>query len=105
MHFGILQNRISQMMIRLFKRYYYIFPFIQKWLYLLIFHLNTFFTNIISNLKIPPYQDTDFTREIDPAAGDDPITKYKNNTKIITAKISQQYKFFVVKTNLSILKL
>ena len=27
---------------------------------------NTFFTNIVSNLKIPPYQNTDFARGIDP---------------------------------------
>ena len=43
---------------------------------------NTFFTNIVSNLKIPPYQDT--------VAEDDPITfifeKYKNHRSIITIK-------------------
>ena len=51
---------------------------------------NTFFTNIVSNLKIPPYQDTDFARGIDPVVGDDPITfimeKYKNHPSIITIK-------------------
>ena len=35
---------------------------------------NTYFTNIVSNLKIPLYQDTDFARGIDPCVGDDPIT-------------------------------
>ena len=43
----------------------------------------TFFTNVISNLKIPPYQDTDFAGGIDLVLGDDPITfileKYKNH--------------------------
>ena len=51
---------------------------------------NTFFTNIFPNLKIPPYQDTDFAREIDPVVGDDPITfimeKYKNHPSIIAIK-------------------
>lgn len=35
---------------------------------------NTFFTKIVFNLKNHPYHDTDFTREIDPVVGDDPIT-------------------------------
>ena len=52
--------------------------------------LNTFFTNIISNLKIPPYQDTNFAKGIDPVAVDDPITfiseKYKNHPRIIVMK-------------------
>ena len=51
---------------------------------------NTYFTNIVSNLKIPPYQDTNFARGIDPFVGDDPITfileKYKNHSSIIAIK-------------------
>ena len=31
---------------------------------------NTYFTNIISNLKIPLYQDIDFARGLDPFVGD-----------------------------------
>ena len=42
---------------------------------------NTFFTNIVSNLKIPPYQDTDFARWINPVVEDDPIILYWKNTK------------------------
>ena len=44
---------------------------------------NTFFTNIVSNLKIPLYQDIDFARGIDPTVGDDPITFYRKITKTI----------------------
>ena len=44
---------------------------------------NTFFTNIVSNLKIPLYQDIDFARGIDPIVGDDPITFYRKITKTI----------------------
>ena len=51
---------------------------------------NTYFTNIVPNLKIPPYQDTNFARGIDPFVGDDPITftleKYKNHPSIIAIK-------------------
>ena len=51
---------------------------------------NTFFTNIVSNLKIPPYQDIDFARGINPVVADDPITfimeKYKNHPSIIVIK-------------------
>ena len=35
---------------------------------------NTFFTNIASNLRIPPDQGTDFVGGIDPVVGDDPIS-------------------------------
>ena len=35
---------------------------------------NTFFSNVVSSLKIPPYQDIDFTGGIYPVVGDDPIT-------------------------------
>ena len=51
---------------------------------------NTYFTNIVSNLKIPLDQDTDFARRIDPFGEDDPITfileKYKNHPSIIAIK-------------------
>ena len=51
---------------------------------------NTYFTNIVSKLKIPLYQDTDFARRIDPFGEDDPITfkleKYKNHSSIIAIK-------------------
>ena len=51
---------------------------------------NTFFTDIVHNLKIPPYQDTDFARGIDPVAGDDPTTfileNYKTHPSIVTIK-------------------
>ena len=51
---------------------------------------NKFFTYIVSNLKIPPYQDTDFARGIDRVVGDDQITfimeKYKNHPSIIAIK-------------------
>ena len=51
---------------------------------------NTYFTNIVSNLKIPLYQDTDFAWGFDPFVGDDPITyileKYKNHPSIIAIK-------------------
>ena len=53
--------------------------------------LNTYFINIVSNLKIPLYQDTDFARGIGPFVGNDPITfilaKYKNHPSIIAIKI------------------
>ena len=49
---------------------------------------NTFFTDIVSSLKIPPYQDADFARGI---VGSDPITfilkKYKNHSSIIVINI------------------
>ena len=49
---------------------------------------NTFFTDIVSSLKIPPYQDADFARGI---VGGDPITfilkKYKNHSSIIVINI------------------
>ena len=52
--------------------------------------LNTYFINIVSNLKIPLYQDTDFARGIGPFVGNDPITfilqKYKNHPSIIAIK-------------------
>ena len=52
---------------------------------------NTYFTNIVSNLKIPLDQDTDFARRIDPFGEDDPITfileKYKNHPSIIAIKL------------------
>ena len=64
---------------------------------------NTFFTNIVSNLKILPYQDTDSMEGIDPVVGNDSITfilpKYKNCRNIIAKKK------FVIKTTLSVLKL
>ena len=48
---------------------------------------NIYFTNIVSNLKIPLYQDTDLARVIDPFAADDTTTcileKYKNHPSII----------------------
>ena len=48
---------------------------------------NIYFTNIVSNLKIPLYQDTDLARVIDPFAADDATTcileKYKNHPSII----------------------
>ena len=44
---------------------------------------NTFFTNIVSNLKIPPYQENNFARGIDPVDRDDPITFILKNTKTI----------------------
>ena len=51
---------------------------------------NTYFTNVVSNLKIPLYQDTNFARGIEPFVGDDPITfileKYKNHPSIIAIK-------------------
>ena len=51
---------------------------------------NTFFINIVFNLKIPPYQDTDIARGIDPVVGDDLITfileKYKNHPSIKAIK-------------------
>ena len=51
---------------------------------------NTYFTNIVSNLKIPFYQDTHFVRGIDPFIGKDPITFileiYKNHPSIIAMK-------------------
>ena len=51
---------------------------------------NIYFTNIVSNLKIPLYQDTDFAWGFDPFVGDDPITyileKYKNHPSIIAIK-------------------
>ena len=51
---------------------------------------NTYFTYVVSNLKIPRYQDTDFARGIDPFVGNDPITfileKYKNHPSIIAIK-------------------
>ena len=37
-------------------------------------NFNTFFTNIVSNLKIPYYEDIDSERGIHPVLGDDPIT-------------------------------
>ena len=50
----------------------------------------SYFTNIVSNLKIPLYQDTDFARGIDPFVGEDPILhilgKYKNHPSIIAIK-------------------
>ena len=50
----------------------------------------SFFTNIVSNLKIHLYQETDFARGVDPVVGDDPITfileKYKNHPSIIAIK-------------------
>ena len=53
-------------------------------------NFNTFFPNIVSYLKIPPYQDTDFARGIDPVVRDDPIffiiEKYKNHPRIIATK-------------------
>ena len=52
---------------------------------------DTYFTNIVSNFKIPLYQDTDFARRIDPFVGDDSITfileKYKNHPSIIAIKL------------------
>ena len=64
---------------------------------------NTFFTNIVFNLKIPPYQDTDFVRGMGPVVGDDSITfilgKYKKHPSIIAIKK------LAMKTTLSILKL
>ena len=51
---------------------------------------NTFFTNIVSNLKISLCHDSDFAKGIDSAAGDDPVTfilgKNKNHPSIIAAK-------------------
>ena len=47
---------------------------------------NTFFTNIVSNLKIPPYQDTDPAGRIEPVVGDGKI--HWKNTKAI--QVSQQ---------------
>ena len=51
---------------------------------------NTFFANIVSNLKIPPHQYTDFAGGVDPKVGDDPITfiseKYKIHAIIIAIK-------------------
>ena len=51
---------------------------------------NTFLANVVSNLKISSYQDTDFVGGIDPVVGDDPITfilgKYKNHSSIIVIK-------------------
>ena len=51
---------------------------------------NTFFTNIVSNLKILPYQDTDFMEGIDPVIGNDSITfilpKYKKPSKHYSKK-------------------
>ena len=44
---------------------------------------NTFFTNIVSNLKIPPYQENNFARGIDPVDRDDPITFILKITKTI----------------------
>ena len=68
---------------------------------------NTFFTNIVSNLKIPPYQDTDFAKGIDPVAVDDPITfipeKYKNHPRIIVIKKfcheNKSFNFETIKRN------
>ena len=63
---------------------------------------DTYFTNIVSNLKIPLCQDADFGRGIDPFVGDDPITfileKCKNYPSIIAIKN-------FTKTKLSVLKL
>ena len=51
---------------------------------------NTFFTDIVSNFKIPSYQDSDLAGEIDPVVGDDPITfileKIQNHSSIIAIK-------------------
>ena len=51
---------------------------------------NTYFINIVSNLKIPLYRDTDFARVIDRFVEDDPITfileKYKNHPSLIVIK-------------------
>ena len=51
---------------------------------------NTFLANVVSNLQISSYQDTDFEGGIDPVVGDDPITfileKYKNHSSIIVIK-------------------
>ena len=49
---------------------------------------NTFFTNIVSNLKIPPYQDTDPAERIEPVVGDDPVTLTLEKYKAI--QVSQQ---------------
>ena len=52
---------------------------------------NAFFTNIVSNLKIPLYQDADFARGIDSFVGNDSITfileKYKKHRSTIAIKI------------------
>ena len=51
---------------------------------------NRYFTNIVSNLKIPLYKETDFARGIEPFVEDDPITyiseKYTNHRSIIAIK-------------------
>ena len=57
--------------------------------------LNTFFANIVSNLKIPLHQDIDFAGGIDPEVGGDPIIQtnkkkiqkpcnYHSNKKILS---------------------
>ena len=59
---------------------------------------DTFFTNTVSNLKISPYQDTDFAIGLDPVVGDDPINfileKYKNHPSIIAIKNFCHENFF-----------
>ena len=50
---------------------------------------NTFFTNIVSNLEISPYQDTDFEGRVDPVVGLEIILifeKDKNHPRIIATK-------------------
>lgn len=49
--------------------------------------LNSFFTNIFSNTKNTPFQDSDSVGRIHPVVGDDPITfklnKHKNDSNAI----------------------
>ena len=51
---------------------------------------NTFFTNIVFNLKIPTYQDTDSAGGNDLVVGDDSITfikeKYQSHPSIIAVE-------------------
>ena len=64
---------------------------------------NTFFTNIVSNLEISHYQDTDFEGRVDPVVGLE-ITlifeKDKNHPRIITKNFFQVNNCFNFETTI-----